>query len=41
MTVTLFIECMISLHNLFRKTATARQSDLVKLIAGFDPPERD
>ena len=28
------------LHNVFRKTGTARQSELVKLIAGFDPPER-
>jgi DNA-binding CsgD family transcriptional regulator len=26
------------LHNLFRKTGTARQSELVKLIAGFEPP---
>lgn len=26
------------LHNVFRKTGTARQSELVKLIAGFDPP---
>lgn len=26
------------LHNLFRKTGTARQSDLIKLIAGFDRP---
>lgn len=28
------------LHNVFRKTGTARQSELVKLIAGFEPPER-
>jgi DNA-binding CsgD family transcriptional regulator len=28
------------LHNVFRKTGTARQSELVKLIAGFTPPER-
>lgn len=28
------------LHNVFRKTATARQSELVKLIAGFDPSIR-
>jgi DNA-binding CsgD family transcriptional regulator/PAS domain-containing protein len=26
------------LQNLFRKTGTARQSDLVRLIAGFEPP---
>ena len=26
------------LQNLFRKTGTARQSELVKLIAGFEPP---
>jgi DNA-binding CsgD family transcriptional regulator len=26
------------LHNVFRKTGTARQSELVKLIAGFTPP---
>jgi DNA-binding CsgD family transcriptional regulator len=26
------------LHNLFRKTGTARQSELVKLIAGFEQP---
>lgn len=25
------------LHNMFRKTGTARQSELVKLIAGFEP----
>jgi PAS domain-containing protein len=30
------------LHNVFRKTGTARQSELVKLIAGFTPsPARD
>ena len=29
------------LHNVFRKTGTARQSELVKLIAGFEPPARD
>jgi len=28
------------LHNLFRKTGTGRQSELVKLVAGFVPPER-
>jgi DNA-binding CsgD family transcriptional regulator len=28
------------LHNVFRKTGTARQSDLVKLMAGFEPPPR-
>jgi DNA-binding CsgD family transcriptional regulator len=28
------------LHNVFRKTGTARQSELVKLIAGFEPSER-
>ncbi|MCP3446994.1 helix-turn-helix transcriptional regulator [Bradyrhizobium sp. CCGUVB14] len=28
------------LHNVFRKTGTARQSELVKLIAGFEPPAR-
>ena len=28
------------LHNVFRKTGTARQSELVKLIAGFEPPGR-
>ncbi|MGY4512183.1 helix-turn-helix transcriptional regulator [Bradyrhizobium sp. USDA 3650] len=28
------------LHNVFRKTGTARQSELVKLIAGFDRSER-
>ncbi|MFT4118113.1 helix-turn-helix transcriptional regulator [Bradyrhizobium sp.] len=28
------------LHNVFRKTDTARQSELVKLIAGFGPSER-
>ena len=28
------------LHNVFRKTDTARQSELIKLIAGFEPPER-
>nr|WP_228747645.1 helix-turn-helix transcriptional regulator [Bradyrhizobium sp. BR 10289] len=28
------------LHNVFRKTGTARQSELVKLIAGFTPSER-
>ncbi|WP_247319815.1 LuxR C-terminal-related transcriptional regulator [Bradyrhizobium sp. 21] len=28
------------LHNVFRKTGTARQSDLVKLVAGFEPSER-
>ncbi|WP_441238467.1 helix-turn-helix transcriptional regulator [Bradyrhizobium sp. 930_D9_N1_4] len=28
------------LHNVFRKTGTARQSELVKLIAGFEPPKR-
>jgi len=28
-------------HNVFRKTGTARQSELVKLIAGFAPPERE
>jgi DNA-binding CsgD family transcriptional regulator len=28
------------LHNVFRKTGTARQSELVKLIAGFEPPQR-
>jgi DNA-binding CsgD family transcriptional regulator len=28
------------LHNVFRKTGTARQSELIKLIAGFEPPER-
>ncbi|MBC9882884.1 helix-turn-helix transcriptional regulator [Bradyrhizobium sp. INPA01-394B] len=27
------------LHNVFRKTGTARQSELVKLVAGFAPPE--
>lgn len=27
------------LHNVFRKTGTARQSELVKVIAGFAPPE--
>jgi DNA-binding CsgD family transcriptional regulator len=26
------------LHNVFRKTETARQSELVKLIAGFEQP---
>ncbi|ABD07496.1 transcriptional regulator, LuxR family [Rhodopseudomonas palustris HaA2] len=26
------------LHNLFRKTGSHRQSDLVKLMAGFEPP---
>jgi len=26
------------LHRLFRKTATARQVDLVKLVAGFSDP---
>lgn len=29
------------LHNVFRKTGTARQSELVKLIAGFEPPARE
>jgi DNA-binding CsgD family transcriptional regulator len=29
------------LHNVFRKTGTARQSELVKLIAGFEPPATD
>lgn len=29
------------LHNLFRKTGTARQSELVKLIAGFEQPTTD
>jgi hypothetical protein len=29
------------LHNVFRKTGTARQSELVKLMAGFEPPGRD
>ena len=28
------------LHNVFRKTGTARQSELVKLMAGFEPPGR-
>ncbi|MCK1380779.1 hypothetical protein IVB33_27375 [Bradyrhizobium sp. 24] len=28
------------LHNVFRKTGTARQSELVKLIAGFDRSEQ-
>lgn len=28
------------LHNVFRKTGTARQSELVKLIVGFEPPAR-
>jgi DNA-binding CsgD family transcriptional regulator len=28
------------LHNVFRKTGTARQSELVKLIAGFAPSGR-
>ena len=28
------------LHNVFRKTGTARQSELVKLVAGFEPSER-
>ncbi|MBW8855808.1 MAG: helix-turn-helix transcriptional regulator, partial [Bradyrhizobium sp.] len=28
------------LHNVFRKTGTARQTELVKLIAGFEPPAR-
>jgi DNA-binding CsgD family transcriptional regulator len=28
------------LHSVFRKTGTARQSELIKLIAGFEPPER-
>ncbi|WP_349630361.1 helix-turn-helix transcriptional regulator [Bradyrhizobium canariense] len=28
------------LHNVFRKTGTARQSELVKLIAGFHPSKR-
>jgi DNA-binding CsgD family transcriptional regulator len=26
------------LHNVFRKTGTNRQSELVKLVAGFEPP---
>ncbi|WFU71806.1 helix-turn-helix transcriptional regulator [Bradyrhizobium sp. CB2312] len=29
------------LHNVFRKTGTARQSELVKLIAGFERPATD
>ncbi|EJN14786.1 response regulator containing a CheY-like receiver domain and an HTH DNA-binding domain [Bradyrhizobium sp. YR681] len=29
------------LHNVFRKTGTARQSELVKLIAGFEPLGRE
>lgn len=29
------------LHNVFRKTGTARQSELVKLIAGFEPIATD
>jgi DNA-binding CsgD family transcriptional regulator len=29
------------LHNVFRKTGTARQSELVKLIAGFELPARE
>jgi DNA-binding CsgD family transcriptional regulator len=29
------------LHNVFRKTGTARQSELVKLIAGFEPAVTD
>ncbi|GGI20197.1 helix-turn-helix transcriptional regulator [Bradyrhizobium guangdongense] len=29
------------LHNVFRKTGTARQSELVKLIAGFAPPTQE
>jgi DNA-binding CsgD family transcriptional regulator/PAS domain-containing protein len=29
------------LHNLFRKTGVARQSELVKLIAGFEPSATD
>jgi len=29
------------LHNVFRKTGTGRQSELVKLIAGFEPPARE
>lgn len=29
------------LHNVFRKTGTARQSELVKLIAGFEPSARE
>lgn len=29
------------LHNLFRKTGTARQSELVKLLAGFEGPSRE
>lgn len=28
-------------HNLFRKTGTNRQSELVKLIVGFEPPATD
>jgi DNA-binding CsgD family transcriptional regulator len=28
------------LHNVFRKTGTARQSELVKLVAGFAPPQQ-
>lgn len=28
------------LHNVFRKTGTARQSELVKLVAGFEPSVR-
>ena len=29
------------LHNVFRKTRTARQSELVKLIGGFETPARE
>jgi DNA-binding CsgD family transcriptional regulator/PAS domain-containing protein len=29
------------LHNVFRKTGTSRQSELVKLMAGFEPPAID
>jgi DNA-binding CsgD family transcriptional regulator len=29
------------LHNVFRKTGTCRQSELVKLTAGFEPAAKD